>query len=211
MTKTFLGIRFWNASAAELLVEADAAGGLLTVPSAPSLAQMRTDAALERAYQGSDFAVVDGGYVALVLRIVFRRNLPRISGLQILQRLVGEKPRRAIPFHERHILWVVPTPADKDRIDYYLEDQGFPRDKRHWYEAPFYKAAEDFNDEALAAKVAELKPDWIVLCIAGGKQEKLGLFLRNNSAECRVRSEKVESAEFRVRSVKCEEKNVFDR
>ena len=186
MTKTFLGIRFWNGSTNQLIESADAVGGLFTVPSAPSLAQMRRDPHLMDAYQASDFAVVDGGYVALVLRVVFRRNLPRISGLQILQRLVGEKPRRSIPFHERHILWVVPTPADKDRIDYYLEDQGFPRDKRHWYGASFYKTAEDFNDEALAAKVAEVKPDWIILCIAGGKQEKVGLFLRNNSAECRV-------------------------
>ena len=181
MTQSFLGIRFWNSTTDQLLESADADGGLFTVPSAPSLAQMRSDAHLMDAYQASDFAVVDGGYVALVLRFCFGRNLPRISGLQILQRLVGQKRQRAIPFHERHILWVVPTPAEKERIDYYLEDQGFPRDKRHWYEAPFYKAAEDFKDEALAAKVAEVNPDWIILCIAGGKQEKLGLFLRNSA------------------------------
>ncbi|MBK1882849.1 WecB/TagA/CpsF family glycosyltransferase [Luteolibacter pohnpeiensis] len=178
MTKTFLGIRFWNSSTDKLLESADSEGGLFTVPSAPSLAQMRHDPHLMESYQASDFAVGDGGYVALVLRLCFGRNLPRISGLQILQRLVGEKKQRAIPFHDRNILWVVPTPAEKERIDYYLEDQGFPRHTRHWYQAPFYKNAEDFNDEALAAKVQEVKPDWIILCIAGGKQEKLGLFLR---------------------------------
>ncbi|GAA5118381.1 WecB/TagA/CpsF family glycosyltransferase [Luteolibacter yonseiensis] len=134
------------------------------------------------AYQASDWAVVDGGYVALVLRMCFGRHLPRISGLQILQRLVGEKSRRSIPFHERRILWVVPTAEEKDRIDYYLEDQGFPHQLRHWYYAPFYRKTEDFQDEALAAKVAEVRPDWIILCIAGGKQEKLGHFLRSLSS-----------------------------
>lgn len=178
MTKRFLGIDFWNSNAVELLRRADEEGGLFTVPSAPSLAQMRQDAALMRAYQSSDWAVVDGGYVALVLRICFGTNLPRISGLQILQRLIGPKGSRAIPFEERKVLWVVPTAAERERIDYYLEDWGFPRQRRFWYDAPFYRTEEDFEDKALAAKVAEVDPDWVILCIAGGKQEKLGRYLR---------------------------------
>lgn len=179
--KSFLGIDFWSGSTRDLLESADRDGGLFTVPSAPSLAQMRRDPALMDAYQASDWAVVDGGYVALVLRLCFGRHLPRISGLQILQRLVGEKTQRSIPFHERRILWVVPSSEEKDRIDYYLEDQGFQRKNRHWYHAPFYQTAADFKDEALAMKIAEVRPDWIILCIAGGKQEKLGHFLRTSN------------------------------
>lgn len=178
ITKNFLGISFWNGSTKELLEAADRQGGLFTVPSAPSLAQMRRDPALMTAYQASDWAVVDGGYVALILRFCFGRRLPRISGLQILQRLLGEKKQRAIPFEDRRILWVVPTAAEKERIDYYLEDCGFPRKHRNWYHAPFYKTESDFQDEVLAAKVKEVNPDWIILCIAGGKQEKLGHYLR---------------------------------
>jgi N-acetylglucosaminyldiphosphoundecaprenol N-acetyl-beta-D-mannosaminyltransferase len=180
MTKPFLGIQFWNSTAEKLLGMVDVEGGLLTVPSAPSLAQMRRDPALMTAYQASDWAVVDGGYVALVLRFCFGRNLPRISGLQILQRLVGAKRARAIPFEERRVLWVVPSAVEKERIDYYLENEGFERNLRFWYEAPFYRSDADFCDEALLALVKEVQPDWIILCIAGGKQEKLGLFLRGN-------------------------------
>lgn len=183
MTKTFLGIQFWNSTTEKLLGAVDAEGGLFTVPSAPSLAQMRRDPALMTAYQASDWAVVDGGYVALVLRLCFGRNLPRISGLQILQRLIGVKTSRAIPFHERRVLWVVPSADEKDRIDYYLENEGFRKDLRFWYEAPYYRHDADFQDEALAARVKEVQPDWIILCIAGGKQEKLGLFLREGAGE----------------------------
>lgn len=181
-TKRFLGIDFWNGSAQDLLQEADADGGLFTVPSAPSLAQMRKDSTLTKAYQSSDWAVVDGGYVALVLRLLLGHNLPRISGLQLLQRLIGMKEDRAIPFHDRKVLWVVPTPAEQKRIEQYLDENGFPEDKRSWYYAPHYKVDKDFEDQALAAKVNEAMPDWIVLCIGGGKQEKLGFFLRSIGA-----------------------------
>jgi N-acetylglucosaminyldiphosphoundecaprenol N-acetyl-beta-D-mannosaminyltransferase len=177
-TKRFLGINFWNSTTAELIQSADREGGLFTVPSAPSLAQMRKDETLMNAYQASDWAVVDGGYVALVLRLVFRRNLPRISGLQILQRLVGDKDRRSIPFQQRRVLWVVPTKAEKERIDYYLEDNGFSRKSQSWYYAPFYKKDTDFMDDELMAKIREEKPDWVIMCIGGGKQEKLAHYVR---------------------------------
>jgi N-acetylglucosaminyldiphosphoundecaprenol N-acetyl-beta-D-mannosaminyltransferase len=180
-TKSFLGIDFWNGSTDILLEDADREGGLFTVPSAPSLAQMRRDPALMRAYQASDWAVIDGGYVALVLRFCFGRSLPRISGLQILQRLVGEADGRAIPFQERKILWVVPNADEKSRIGQFLEKSGFPADSRHCYMAPFYQTEADFRDTSLLSLVDELDPDWIVLCISGGKQEKLGHFLRSTA------------------------------
>jgi len=180
MTKQFLGIKFWNSTTQNLLQAADREGGLFTVPSAPSLAMMRHDPLLAEAYQGSDFAVVDGGYVALVLRFFFGRNLPRISGLQILQRLVGERAKRSIPFDERKTLWVVPSQAERERIDYFLEDSGFHSPLRKWYLAPYYQKDTDYEDKALLEMVETEKPDWIILCIGGGKQEKLGHFLRNS-------------------------------
>lgn len=178
MTQYFLGIRFWTGGVSDLLRNADEVGGLFTVPSAPSLAQMRRDPSLAAAYRASDWAVVDGGYVATVLRLVFRRNYPRISGLQILQRLTGDAARRAVRLDERRVLWVVPSEEEKGRIDRYLVGQGFPEANRDWYLAPFYRTDADFEDTELVARVEAFAPDWIVLCIGGGKQEKLGWYLR---------------------------------
>lgn len=180
MNLRFLGIPFWDGNTRDLLRAADGRGGLFTVPSAPSLAQMRTDPLLMEAYQSSDFAVVDGGYVALVLRFCLGRRLPRISGLQILEKLVGPDRGCAIPFDQRKVLWVVPSEEERVRIQSYLSRQGFSEERQAWYLAPFYRTGEDLNDAALIEKVAAVKPDWIVLCIAGGKQEKLGYFLRSN-------------------------------
>jgi N-acetylglucosaminyldiphosphoundecaprenol N-acetyl-beta-D-mannosaminyltransferase len=183
--KFFLGIGFWSGCTRQLLESADRDGGLFTVPSAPSLAQMRSDPALMNAYQASDWAVVDGGYVALILRFFLGHNLPRISGLQILQRLLGDRERRAIPFHKRRILWVVPNEAEQTRIENFLIDAGFPEDGRRAYLAPFYKTEADFEDHALTKVIDGFSPDWIILCISGGKQEKLGHFLRLQNAAAR--------------------------
>jgi len=175
----FLGIPFWRGGAAELLVEADVRGGLLTVPSAPSLAEMGGDEFLRKTYVESDWAVMDGGYVALVLRVFFRRHWPRISGLQLLEKLLGANGHpRAIPFDERRVLWVMPSPEEETRVRRMLAGLGLPEASQHFYQAPVYRTRHDYDDAGLLDAVARCTPDWVVLGIGGGKQEKLGYQLR---------------------------------
>jgi UDP-N-acetyl-D-mannosaminuronic acid transferase (WecB/TagA/CpsF family) len=178
-TQSFLGITFWNDSVSLLLETADREGGLFTVPSAPSLAMMTSDAFLAKAYQSSDFAVVDGGYVALVLRFVFGKSVNRISGLQLLQKLFAPDFTHAVPMEQRRILWVVPNGQEKDAIRNYLLGAGFDLNQQDFYEAPFYRKDEDFQDGKLHQKVRTVNPHWIILCIGGGRQEKLGMLLRD--------------------------------
>ncbi|MEY3896863.1 MAG: hypothetical protein RLZZ214_2384 [Verrucomicrobiota bacterium] len=178
-SRCFLGIPFWSADAASLLREADGNGGLLTVPSAPSLAEMSRDPFLRQTYAESDWAVMDGGYVALVLRFVFRRRWPRISGLQLLERLLGTNGHaRAVPFAERRVLWVMPGADEEARVGKLLAGLGFEADRQHFYQAPVYRSREDYDDAALREAVLGFQPDWVVLGIGGGKQEKLGFRLR---------------------------------
>lgn len=182
-TLRFLGIGFWNGRTEDLLVAADREGGLFTVPSAPSLAQMQTDPLLATSYRNSDWAVVDGGYVALILRLVFGKGIKRISGLQILQKLISPRHAHAVPLEQRSILWVVPNGAEQNGIRNYLLEGGFDLGRQHFYQAPFYRTDADFSDEALMKKVREAAPDWVILCIGGGRQEKLGYFLRTRFGE----------------------------
>lgn len=175
----FLGIPLWNGTAEALLNEADRLGGLLTVPSAPSLADMSRDPFLRKAYVRSDWAVMDGGYVALVLRLVFRRHWPRISGLQLLEKLLGANGHaRVLDFENRRVLWVMPSSDEEKRVKVLLDKLGLPTERQEFYQAPFYRTDADYDDEALADKVARFAPDWVVLGIGGGKQEKLGYRLR---------------------------------
>ncbi|MDB6078982.1 MAG: glycosyltransferase [Akkermansiaceae bacterium] len=175
----FLGVRFWNAPTDQLLAEIDQKGGMLAVPSAPSLAQMSEDPLLKTAYQQSHWSVMDGGYVALVLRAM-GRNCRRISGLQLVQKITANAGEGPLPMQERKILWVVPTPEEEQRIDVYLKTKGFSPERQTYYRAPFYQKDEDFNDSALTALCGEVQPDWIVLCLGGGRQEKVAYFLTQN-------------------------------
>lgn len=179
---SFLGIRFWNGKADNLLREMDDAGGLLTVPSAPSLTDALKQARdgqplLLEAYRQSRWAVVDGGYVALILRWLLRRKTRRISGLKLIDRLfVDDYP--AIEMRKRRIVWVVPNPEERQRIAAFLERMHFDARNQVFYEAPFYQTEEDFDDTDLQKLVHSWEPDWVVVCIGGGRQEKLAFFLQ---------------------------------
>lgn len=175
-----MGIRFWTGDTKSLLEEVDRSGGLLTVPSGPSLAEVGADELLKKSYQGSDWAVVDGGYIALILRFVFQRPIPRISGLQILQKLLGHGAKREIPMEQRKILWVMPDQAESERVSKLTAELGLPAENQSTYLAPFYRCDEDYRDKELLDMIHETQPDWIILGIGGGRQEKLGLFLRDD-------------------------------
>lgn len=187
----FLGIRFWNDQTERLLQELDRTGGMLAVPSAPSLGQASDDGMLMTAYQNSDWCVMDGAYVAMTLRMLGRR-IRRISGHQLIEKLTTTEFSRAVPLEQRSILWVVPNEEEETRIQRYLFSQGFCETKLAYYRAPFYRSDEEFNDSALLAKVAEVKPDWIVICLGGGRQEKLAFHLRKTGNTPRVSSTSME-------------------
>ncbi len=175
----FLGLRFWNDKTEALLTTLDESGGLLVVPSAPSLAQMADDALLKTAHHRADWAVVDGGYVALILRAL-GKQVTRISGLQLLEKTIDNSGEGVVPMKDRRIFWVVPSPEEEDRIGIYLEGKGFDAAKQIYYRAPFYQEDEEFDDQVLQSKVREEAPDWVILCLGGGRQEKLGHFLRHS-------------------------------
>ena len=177
-----MGIRFWNQSCERLLTELDETGGLLVVPAAPLLAQIGTDHHLREALQRADWAVVDGGYIALLLRLL-GRSVMRISGLQLLEKTVANGGSGVVPMKERKILWVTPSQAETDRISDYLDSLSFSPEKQSYYQAPFYQKDEDFQDQDLLSLAKSVQPDWIIVCLAGGKQEKLGYFLRQHRAE----------------------------
>lgn len=174
---TIFGIRFWNRPCEALLQEMDAHGGVLTVPSAPSLGQAGDDTVLMDAYRSGDWSVVDGGYAALVFRglgVMVRR----ISGLQIIEKTFARNDDHAVPMHQRRILWVMPSEDEQVRTQNLLQSKGFKSELQHFYQAPFYKSDEEFKDEELIRQAREFAPEWIVICLGGGRQEKLAYHLR---------------------------------
>jgi UDP-N-acetyl-D-mannosaminuronic acid transferase (WecB/TagA/CpsF family) len=140
---------------------------------------MAGDPLLEAAHHEADWAIVDGGYVALILRVLGRR-VPRISGLQILEKTIDNSGEGVVSMKKRKILWVVPSAEEESRIQSYLAGKGFAEERQSFYQAPFYQNDTEFKDEILIDKVRTSAPDWVVICLGGGRQEKLGYYLRQS-------------------------------
>jgi UDP-N-acetyl-D-mannosaminuronic acid transferase (WecB/TagA/CpsF family) len=146
-------------------------------PSAPSLCQASKDPALWKAHQKADHAVVDSGYLRILLLLAGKPDLPRISGHQLID-LVLNGDESPVPFRQRRLLWVVPDESEAARIAVLLNSLGFKPTLQEFYVAPIYQCDSEFQDTALVEIVLSLKPDWVILGIGGGRQEKLGAYLR---------------------------------
>ena len=178
-----IGIPFWNGKCRALLEWLNQHGGLLVVPSGPNLTDCRHDTIYKQALHTADAAVMDSGYLALILRMKGEREFQRISGLQILEVLLnhpnGGKTESILA--TAPTLWVVPNVDEETRIQNYLTQHNFDLSHHDFYRAPYYEASlsQPIEDRSLLEHIKETEPQWVVLCVAGGKQEKLGLYLRN--------------------------------
>lgn len=170
-TIDYCGIRFWNASAESLIETIDRERGYLVVPAAPALCDIVTDEFYYRSLRESDFAVVDSGYVALLMMLERGAPVSRISGLRFIEALLRKDAKWNL--RTRRVLWVTPNEKEQQNLCEYLSREGFPPGLQSYYCAPFYKREDDFVDEALLANLDREDPDWVIVCIGGGKQEKL--------------------------------------
>jgi len=173
-----LALPFWLDSCGDLLRSLDASGGYLVAPSAPSLCLAADDKDLWNAHLVADHAVMDSGYLSLLLLVMGRFRPPRISGHQVMEHLLFEGADEVIPFRQRKVLWVMPNEKEKGRIKEFLVEKRFDAALQSFYIAPIYSTNACFKDRVLGEICRESAPDWIILCIGGGRQEKLGAYLR---------------------------------
>lgn len=170
-----LGIRFFTGTAREA-VSLGLGGGLVVVPSAPVLLTMVKDPFTCEALLNSDLAITDSGLMVLLWRIIKRRGLKRVSGLEYLKLMLDEPAVR-----EPHaMLWVMPSEAVMEGALAWLQQQGFPTTREDCYVAPMYDSSQ-VTDPVLLEMVNVRKPAHIVMAIGGGVQEKLAYFLKQGA------------------------------
>lgn len=167
-----LGISFFNCSVLECIKEVRK-GGLLVVPSAPGLATLDTDIAYAQSVRAADFAIADSGFMTLCLLFAGKKTPKRISGLEFIRNLLEDPTFLS----QDTVLWVLPNPEMEHSVSNLLSDRKSLLNNHRFYSAPTYKSTGAITDTALVAECETLKPDWVVLAVAGGKQEKLGLSL----------------------------------
>ena len=173
--RQILGIRFYVGQPPGLM-ELTKQGGLIAVPSAPVLTHLTRDEAHRVAVEGCDFAITDSGFMVLLWQLFKGDRLVRISGLRFLQALLALPEFRA----PGTTFWVMPTREDSAANIAWLASQNIEIADDHVYLAPKYSASGALRDEALLALIEKTKPTFVILCLGGGVQERLGYFLRGN-------------------------------
>jgi UDP-N-acetyl-D-mannosaminuronic acid transferase (WecB/TagA/CpsF family) len=176
-TEQILGIAFFNGTAAEAVDRMRTQGGLLVVPAAPALVNVRYDPAYRWALVSADMAIADSGFMVLLWAWIRRRRVTRISGLAYLIKLLDLPELR----RSNELLLVVPTGAAGEKALGYLRGRGFELDPADLYIAPQY-ASDDVTDREIAHLLDERRPKHIIVGLGGGTQEKLGFYLRETLA-----------------------------
>ena len=169
---SILGLKFYTGDVPGLL-RLTAEGGLVVVPSAPVLVDLTSSEAHRLALEEADFAITDSGFMVLLWLVLRGKRLPRISGLRYLRALV-EDPLFKKP---GATFWVMPSLPDQEANAAWLNAAGVSVDQSQCYVAPRYPAG-PLEDEALARAIEAVKPRYIILCLGGGVQERLGHYLK---------------------------------
>lgn len=173
-TTRILGIDFYNDSLERALEIARDEGGLFLAPSGPGLSELGKNTCYDTALQHADINLIDSGYLALLWKKRTGKSLQRHSGLKFIKALIDTP---AFKKNSRQ-LWVVPNHEHQVATTNYLGSQDIDLGEQHFYQAPFYEGF-PIEDSQLLNTIREQRPDYVILTIAGGKQEVLGHWLRD--------------------------------
>jgi N-acetylglucosaminyldiphosphoundecaprenol N-acetyl-beta-D-mannosaminyltransferase len=174
--RNILGIRFFTGSASEA-VELGAQGRLVVAPAAPALCELGRDTAYRHALQQADLVLTDSGLLVLLWNTLNRDSITRVSGLKYLRTLLlrQELKERSSSF------WVMPSIDAMKRNLAWLRDQGCCIEPDDCYVAPHY-GRKAIADDTLVKQIDQRRSRHIVICLGGGTQEKLGLYLKQRCA-----------------------------
>ena len=206
-THTILGIKFFGGTSREAVEEITRTGGLLVAPAAPSMINLCRDEDYRRALLSAELAIADSGFMVLLWKFITGENVPRISGLEHVKRLLEHESVRPAGA----VVWVVATDASREKLLAFLGlKQGKSEGTGHRAEigkqgiedtghsagvgsftadlspdlgslaSAIYvapKYVRPVQDEKLLALVRQTRPKHIVIAVGGGIQDKLGQYI----------------------------------
>ena len=146
-------------------------------PAAPALVELGRDPGYREALMGADLALTDSGFLVMLWNFMASDDIQRVSGLQYLKLLLV-KPEFKKP---GSVLWVMPSAASIERNVAWLSGCGYSADEKDFYLAPKY-AQNAVEDRALVRLISKRQPRHVIICVGGGIQEKLGLYLKRQCA-----------------------------
>ena len=172
-TRQILGIDFYIGDV-QGAIERISQGGLLVVPSAPSLKDIASIDMYREALIKADLAIADSALMVLFWNLLQGDTIPRLSGLKYLRVLLLRPDVR----EPENTFWIMAGKGSSERNLAWLESQGISVPAEFVYEAPMYGAK--IEDPALIEKLEVLRPRHVIITLGGGTQERLGLYLKSN-------------------------------
>lgn len=175
-TALLLGVRFF-AGTFEEGIEAVLRGGLTLFPSGPGIAQdFPKSETYRRALQRAALVFGDSGAMVILWRIFAGGRIPRYSGLRVLQAVLKCPEFRT----EDATFWVMPSTEQMERnLEWLNVREEIPVRRDACHVAHRY-ADGPIEDPELLARIESMRPPFVVVCIGGGVQERLGLYLQEN-------------------------------
>lgn len=168
-----LGIHFFNGNVKNVFDTLNSNGGLLTVPAAPALATIKNDHDYYNSLLSSDIVIPDSGYMVLIWNLFFKEKISKISGLEFINYFIKEIPNQ----ENKNLFLINPSEIDTEINRDFFNKLGVQIPQEASYSAPYYK--NNVVDTALIELIEKNKPNWIIINLGGGTQEKLGLFIKN--------------------------------
>jgi len=148
---------------------------LITVPAAPAFIENINNEYYWNALQSADFNVIDSSLFAILCRLK-GYQIHKYSGYQLIKDTLLYLKQNKL----RVLLVNTNQLSGNINKKYFLEKTMLDDEDIICYNAPFYSKNENINDYDLLHLVELKKPVLIIINIAGGKQEVLGAFLKQN-------------------------------
>ncbi len=147
--------------------------GLFVFPSGPGLASISDNKNYYNSLKNADFVFLDSGFFVILLKIFKNKSLIKFSGYKFLKYFFKYLKHN----RDQSIFCIDPNVDFSKKNKKYIRNLGI--NKVDNYIAPNYNVT-DLNDYKLLIKIKSIKPKFILINISGGKQEILGIFLKNN-------------------------------
>jgi N-acetylglucosaminyldiphosphoundecaprenol N-acetyl-beta-D-mannosaminyltransferase len=171
--RQILGIDFFIGDARGA-VDQISRGGLLVVPSAPVLRDIRLSGSHRDALIHADLAITDSALMVLLWNLLEGDSIGRVSGLKYMRELLSRPDFRVAG----NTLWIMPNPRSARRNLDWLASQGISVPEHCVYVAPIYGPAAE--DPALIEHMRKHLFKHVVVTVGGGTQERLGLYIKRS-------------------------------
>jgi len=170
----FFKIKFFNADYQFIINYLLKKKGYLVAPAASSLINIEKDNHYLKALQKSSVAILDSGFFCLLILFLKLKQVKKFSVFEFINLFLHDENLKRFK-----ILSLEPSIRILKLNKYFLQSKSF-KFKKH-YLCPIYKQ-DLFYDKKLINLIIKYKPKIIIINIGGGVQEKLALYIKNNSS-----------------------------